>query len=78
METEVSLLTLFYLSSAIWIPFAPSFLDPEVFPELMTKKFSVELSMFLSLAFNGRGFQKNTARIRLFIANLSDGAKWGL
>lgn len=67
MDMEVSMSTLFYLSSAQMDVIRPFFFFvQEAFPERTIKKLSVELSMFSSSVSDGRMLQKNTAPIKLF------------
>ena len=77
MKTEVPIPTLFYLSAQI-DTLRPFFLAPEVFPpDLKIKKFSQWNYLCFQVWPSMEGCSKKYGPIRLFITDLSDGAKWG-
>ena len=73
---EVSMSTLFYLSSAQMDVIRPFFPRSRGIPRKDDQKIISELSMFSSSVSDGRMLQKNTAPIKLFITVLSDGVTW--
>ena len=73
---EVSMSTLFYLSSAQMDVIRPLFPRSRGIPRRDDQKIISELSMFSSSVSDGRMLQKNTAPIKLFITVLSDGVTW--
>ena len=73
MDMEVSMSTLFYLSSAQMDVIRPFFPRSRGIPRRDNQKIISELSMFSSSVSDGRMLQKNTAPIKLFITVLSDG-----
>ncbi len=76
MDMEVSMSTLFYLSSAQMDVIRPFFPRSRGIPRRDDQKIISELSMFSSSVSDGRMLQKNTAPIKLFITVLSDGVTW--
>ena len=75
MDMEVSMSTLFYLSSAQMDVIRPFFPRSRGIPRRDDQKIISELSMFSSSVSDGRMLQKNTAPIKLFITVLSDGVE---
>ena len=66
MDMEVSMSTLFYLSSAQMDVIRPFFPRSRGIPRRDDQKIISELSMFSSSVSDGRMLQKNTAPIKLF------------